>query len=82
MVAVANRAQLGIAPERGCGEAQPQQLRLAGRSGMTETVRYSDVLRLVSATQPRSVLGAVCGCARFRVPKETVVLAHADAVFN
>jgi hypothetical protein len=24
---------------------------------MTETVRYSDVLRLVSATQPRSVFG-------------------------
>jgi hypothetical protein len=36
---------------------QPQQLRLAGRSGMTETVRYSDVLRRVSATQPRSVFG-------------------------
>jgi hypothetical protein len=58
------RAQLGTAPERGCGEAQPQHVQISNRFRHSTAPGEAKLLRLVSATQPRSVFGAVCGCAR------------------
>jgi hypothetical protein len=45
--------------ERGCGEAQPQQLHMDDVQNIFKRSQNSDALRLVSATQPRSGSGAV-----------------------
>ena len=41
--------------ERGCGEAQPQRIVGAERLGNFKCRILFDALRLVSATQPRSL---------------------------
>jgi hypothetical protein len=57
------RAQLGTAPERGCGEAQPQHVQISNRFRHSTAPGEAKLLRLVSATQPRSVFG---GSVRMR----------------